>query len=362
MLLKYMSPRTYSRRWEKLRNLVKSRIVIPVTFWLAIFPLQSFAEHTVLYIAPPTREFREQFSDLAARANKARPGLFRFEFVEFQRHTHLMSSDEIAAQILPLLARKPLALVTRNLDIAKAVSNSKLPVQVVVGGLADPVGYGVVKSLTAQESDITGYSQFIMEMDEKKLSILRSIAPKSKRVGLLLDQYIKQQRIVGKGGEFKYTVDGLDIVPFVISNADEAVGVIRKSKALGIDSWYIRLMVANYDDDDARKMVTETNNQNLPAIFDSMRFVRFGGLIAYQQVIPDPEDIWLRDLLMLAEGLRAGQVPFERPRHFFTSLNIETAKRLKISIPNSLMRRVDIVFPCTATLPLDCESATPPAY
>ncbi|MCY7389391.1 MAG: hypothetical protein LH481_15265, partial [Burkholderiales bacterium] len=163
----------------------------------------------MLYIAPPTQEFREQFSDLATRTEKIRPGLFLFEFVPFQRHTHLMSIDEIAAQITPLLIRKPLALVTGSLDIAKAVAQKRLNAQVIVSGLADPVGHGVVSSGTKQETDITGYSRFIMEIDEKRLSILREISPKSRRVGLLLDEHIKKQRVVGKRGVFEYVVDGL---------------------------------------------------------------------------------------------------------------------------------------------------------
>ena len=353
---------SYLSRWDRHVAAARSRRATLVTCLIVVFPSSGFAQHLVLYVAPPTQEFREQFSDLATKTEKIRPGLFHFEFVPFQRHTHLMSIDDIANQITPLLIRKPLALVTGSLDIAKAVTQKKLNIQVIVSALADPVGHGVISSGTTQKVDITGYSRFIMEIDEKRLSILQEIAPRSRRVGLLLDEYIKQQRVVGKGGVFKYVVDGLEVVPFVISSVDEAVALIKSSRTLGIDSWYVRLMVANYEDENAQKMVNAVSAQNLPAIYDSMRFVRFGGLIAYQQVILEPEHIWVRDLLLLAEGVRARQVPFERPRHFYTSLNTDAAKRLNIKLPAQLMRRVDIVFPCTVRSPLDCESPSPQVY
>jgi putative ABC transport system substrate-binding protein len=317
---------------------------------------------TIYYLAPSTATFKEQMANLETKLRAKRPPAFRMEFVEFPASTHSMSFDALAALVQPLADKKPAAIVTPNLDIALAVVLNKIPVQMVVSGIADPVGRGVVKSFANQEVDITGHTRFVTNIDEKRLSLLKEIAPKVRRVGMLMDEFIKQQRLGRSQGKFQYDVDGIEVVPFVISTAAEAVALIEKSKAMRIDAWYIRLMIPNYGDENTRAMVDAVNRQRLPGMYDALRFVRFGGLAAYQQVLIDPDEIWARDLQLLLEGTAARQVPFERPRHFFTTVNTDTAAALGINLPAKLMRRVDLSFPCRTKPPLDCEQPKPQQY
>ena len=316
----------------------------------------------IFYLAPDSPQFRQEMADFEAKLRTKPLPAIDVEFVPFRRFTHQRSAEQLAAEVAALAARNPVAIVTPNFDIAKAVVRMKIPVQMVVGGIADPVGHGVVGSLTRRAANVTGHTRYVAGIDEKRLSILKEVNPNIKRIGLLLDQFIQEQRKVRYNGAFLYASEGIEVVPVVVKSSAEAVAAIRQSKQRKIDAWYVRHMIPNYNDADAQAMITAVNQEGLPSIYDSMRFVRLGGLMAYQAVLHEPNEVWARNVQLLVAGVPARNIPFESPRHFFTTVNTTTAEQLKIALPASMMRRVDIAFPCKTKAPLDCMLATPKPY
>ena len=336
--------------------------LIVIVFGATSLIASANAPHKIFYLAPDNPQFRKQLADFEAKLRAKPLPPISVEFVPFRQFTHTRSLDELAAEIAPLAARKPLAIVTPNFDIAKAAIHRNIPVQMVVSGIADPVGHGVVVSLNDQAADVTGHTRFVSGIDEKRLSLLKEVNPKVKRVGLLLDKFIQEQRMVRHNGAFLYQFEGIEVVPFVVDSSAEAVTAIRQSKTQKIDAWYIRHMIPNYNDADAQKMIDAVNEERLPSIYDTMRFVRLGGLMAYQAVLNEPDEVWARNIQLLVAGVPARNVPFESPRHFYTVVNTATAARQNITLPATLMRRVDLAFPCKTKAPLDCMLATPKLY
>jgi putative tryptophan/tyrosine transport system substrate-binding protein len=320
------------------------------------------SEPTFFYLAPKRNDLLRHMQDIEAKLRTRTDRPFKMKFVEFRGQTQEMPLENTANILRELAKQKPLAIISPNLDMAKAAARYQVPVQVVVSSLADPIGHGVVSRLSQHSENITGYTFAVDQIDEKRMSLLKEIAPKTKRVGILIDSIIKQQRLVRNQGQFSYNVDGVEVVPFVADSADVALQFIQQSKSLKIDAWYVRLMLPNFDDANKTKMVEAVNQQKLPSIYETMRFVELGGMAAYQSVIVDQLDTWARSLQLLLEGVAAKDIPIERPRHFFLSVNTAQTERLGLVLSRQFLRRVDLQFPCAVKPPMSCSKAMPQQF
>jgi putative tryptophan/tyrosine transport system substrate-binding protein len=315
----------------------------------------------IYYAAPALEPFQQQMIRIEKRLREKSKTAFQMKFAELPRFTHEMNSTSLESLIAPIVASNPLVIITPSMDIAKIVVDKNIPVQIVISGLADPLTMGIIQNVAGHRVNVTGYSHFL-DLDEKRLSILKEISPKSVRIGILLDRTIKEERIARNAGRFEYFAEKAAIVPFEVRSTDEAVSIISKSKKLGIDSWLIYLMPINYEPKDAKLIVDAVRQLKLPAIYETMKFIELGGLVSYQPVLLDPEEIWIRDLLLLLDGVPAKDIPLERPRHFFLTINTEEASRLGLTISPNLMRRVDLTFPCSVKLPTSCTKPLPKKY
>ena len=116
--------KSYQRGW-----LSKSVIVLAIAIALSLNARVASAAHLILYLAPPTEAFKAQMARLQSKLVQKQQLDFRLEFIDFATQTHNMPMEAIVEIILPHINRKPLAIVTPNMDIARAVAQKNLPVQ-----------------------------------------------------------------------------------------------------------------------------------------------------------------------------------------------------------------------------------------
>jgi putative tryptophan/tyrosine transport system substrate-binding protein len=316
----------------------------------------------VLYLTPDEPFFRKGKAEFAARLDATSPNRFNVELVPAIRWTHLAKPSDLVNELASLASRKPLAVITTSLDTARAAASANLPFAVVARGLADPVGMGAVPSLTNGKVDVTGYSYFLPAVEEKRLELLRRAVPHVKKIGVLIDPYLRDFRAAAHAGLLEYRVQGAVAVPVVMTNAEEGVRAIRSSRSRGIDAWSVRRLLPIYSEQDAKKVIAALDAEKLPAIYDQNWFVAQGGLISYQAVFPDPDETWIRMIMLLANGVPARDIPFERPRHFSLAYNTETAARLGLSPSPDFLRMVDVSFPCNELRAASCVKPAPLRY
>ena len=82
-------------------------------------------------------------------------------------------------------------------------------------------------------------------------------------------------------------------------------------------------------------------SHRLPAITLFPDFARAGGLLAYGPDLPSVYRLAGVLAAKVARGADPASLPIERPTKFETVLNVRTARALGISIPTSLLSRVD---------------------
>jgi putative ABC transport system substrate-binding protein len=96
---------------------------------------------------------------------------------------------ELAADLVRL---KVDLIVVTGTPTALAAKSATTTIPIVMASVADPVGVGLVASLARPGGNVTGFSNLAVELNTKRLEILKDAVPKLARVGLL--------RTVGGGG------------------------------------------------------------------------------------------------------------------------------------------------------------------
>jgi putative tryptophan/tyrosine transport system substrate-binding protein len=86
-----------------------------------------------------------------------------------------------------LVALNPDVILAGSGPTAATLLQSSRAVPIVFAQTVDPVGSGVVNSMSQPGGNITGFIQFDYDLSGKWLELLKEVAPQLKRVGVLRD-------------------------------------------------------------------------------------------------------------------------------------------------------------------------------
>jgi putative ABC transport system substrate-binding protein len=81
----------------------------------------------------------------------------------------------------------------------------------------------------------------------------------------------------------------------------------------------------------------------LPAMYETGEYVRDGGLIAYGPILGDLFRRAATYVDKILRGAKPGDLPVEQPTKFELVINLQTAKAIGLTIPESLLFRADSV-------------------
>jgi ABC-type uncharacterized transport system substrate-binding protein len=251
--------------------------------------------------------------------------------------------------LLPEMARQ---LVEARVDVILAggvnpeivaAKNATTTIPIVMLVAANPVGSGLVASLSRPGGNITGMAfDATPDTTAKNLQLLKEAVPRATRIAVLWDtsfpgidaylQVVKEAaprlgvriRTVGTPG----SKDLMASVDTLSGELDEAVLVFGSSLFL----------IRRAD------IVTVVNRKRLPAMYVFRDFVDAGGLMSYG---PDLGDLFRRAATFIdkiLKGAKPANLPVEQPTKFELVINLKTAKALGLTIPPSLLQRTDEVI------------------
>ncbi len=249
--------------------------------------------------------------------------------------------DERFAALATELVRLNVDLIlTRGTPAALAAKNATGTIPVVITGLADPVGQGIVASLARPGGNITGVSAIVTELYAKRVELLRELLPRASRIAALLN--MSSPALPPAWKEIETAARSLGIQPQLLD--------VRKPEDLGpaFDGAVRQrtdVLVVGLDtltQASQRLIVDLAAKHRLPAVYASMEFA--GGLLVYGVNYPDHYRRAATFADRIFKGTQPGDLPVERPTKFELVINLKTAKALGLTIPPSLLQRADQVI------------------
>jgi putative ABC transport system substrate-binding protein len=248
---------------------------------------------------------------------------------------------------LPALAEELIAagvdvIVTAGTPAANAVAKATKTIPCVMVAVGDPVGTGLVASLTRPGGNMTGFSSIAPELEGKRLALLRELLPHLSRLGVIWNPtntfHVVSERQVRAAAK----VLGIE-VRFVEVRASEDVRSALAS--IAADRPDALLVLADRVFLHERQPLIDFSIQNkLPGIYAYRELVEAGGLMSYG---PSYADLHRRAATYVAKILRGAKpadLPVEEPSKFEFVFNLKAAKTLGIEPAPSLLARADEVI------------------
>ena len=249
-------------------------------------------------------------------------------------------------ELVPVLAAE---LVNTNVDVivtygavaSLAAKNATTTIP-IVSATGDPVRLGLVPSLSRPGGNITGVTTFSPELSAKRLQLLRELVPALKRVGTFVNPANEYARLMRDDDEQDFRLLGMQpIFVEVTSSADleRSFATLSQLRAQALVLGSDPLFVSNRD-----RIAGLALAQTLPMMAEGRRFAVAGALASYA---PSETEMFRSQAGIvdkILRGSKPGDIPIEQPSKFDLVINLNTAKALGITIPQSLLLRADEVI------------------
>jgi putative ABC transport system substrate-binding protein len=224
---------------------------------------------------------------------------------------------------------------------ALAAKAATATIPIVFGTGDDPVKLGLVASLNHPGGNATGVSFFGNELVAKRLQLLRELAPAAKRIAALVNPTDKTNNEPVLR-ELETAAIGMQILPFEAATGREIDAVFErlvseKAEALFLAPTalfsarrvHVAILAARYA---------------LPATFSSRNFVEAGGLMSYGTNLPESYRQVALYVGRILQGAKPAALPVLQPVNFELSINLNTARTLRIQVPPTLLAIADEVI------------------
>jgi putative ABC transport system substrate-binding protein len=250
--------------------------------------------------------------------------------------------ERFPALIAELIALKVDVIVTAGTPAALAVMKATTSIPLVMIAVGDPVGTGLVASLSRPGGTATGLSSIAPDMEGKRLELLRELVPKVSQIAVLWNPANAFHGVSSKQARDAAQAMRIKLQFFAARSAEELadalVGVV-KDRPQALVVFADRVFLHNR----ARIMDVALENR-LPTAVTHQELVDSGGLMSFGANYPDMHRRAAAYVDKILKGAKPGDLPIEQPTKFELVINLKTAKALRLTIPASLLLRADRVI------------------
>jgi putative ABC transport system substrate-binding protein len=327
---------------------MRRRDVVALLGGAAAWPLAASAQRPIarrvgvlLATAPGDPEFTSYSSALTEALQKLGWEQGRNLQIDFRSFAGDAARAGVSAR--ELVALQPDLIVSHATVAARALLRETRTIPIVFVQVIDPVSQGLMESLARPQGNITGFTNFEPEIGSKWLKLLKDIAPRLKRVGILFDP-----ATAPFAGYFVRSVEAavplLDVsaVPVRIDGTgglDRALGETAAVPDSGLIVVPHPFTVINRE-----LVVALSAKHRLPVIYPYRFFVSAGGLLSYGVDIAEVFRDAATYVDRILRGMDPRELPVQAPTRFELTINMKTAKALGLEVSSTLLALADEVI------------------
>jgi putative ABC transport system substrate-binding protein len=291
--------------------------------WVSVFPLAQVASYLDAF-----------------RSGLAAEGYVEGRNIEVIARSADGDPERLPAVVDAVAGLKPDVIIAQGAAIFGLRRVTRIPV--VYGFSGDPVAAGLADSMARPRGNLTGVSFMTIELNAKRLDILRAAAPRVKRVVLMgdpvhpgvdLEVAANQETARQLGMEMRWvpTRNVQEVSAFLASldqDVPDALVILPDSVML-----QSREQVAGY-----------ASRHRIPAISGWSTFAQSGGLLTYGPRLSESFKRLAYYTARILKGAKPSDLPIERPTQFELVINLKTARQVGLTVPVSLIALADEVI------------------
>jgi putative ABC transport system substrate-binding protein len=252
--------------------------------------------------------------------------------------------DRLPALIDDLVRRRVAAIAvpgTTALVLAAQAATHSIPIIFMVG--IDPVSGGLVASLNRPGGNLTGVYDLNTTIMAKRLELLHNLVPAAEVVALLFNP---TNRRVGEAqmeeAELAARVLGVRVIPVYASTRPEieaAFATLMQERATALVVSGNPVFVAAGD-----QIAALAARHRVPTIYQHRESVLAGGLMSYGTSLPSAYRLVGSYTGRILKGENPADLPVEQAVKVELVINLNAAKALGLTIPESLLATADEVI------------------
>jgi len=237
-------------------------------------------------------------------------------------------------------AQRVTAMFVVGSVLARIAREAAPAVPIVFVTPGDPVAAGLVSSLARPGGAMTAMTFEYPELSGKRLELMREIAPQARRILVLYDPADASPRQGLAAARVAAAKLGLTLIEREVrtgADVGRALAALDSSDALlGIPG--------GATSDFYEEMIDAANAKRRPTIFHTRASGTRAALATYGASDATVAQQAARLLDKVLKGADAGELPVERPTKITFVINLNTARTLGLTIPPSVLLRVDQVI------------------
>jgi putative ABC transport system substrate-binding protein len=232
-------------------------------------------------------------------------------------------------------------IVTIGTDATIAARDATITIPIIMLSAADPVGAGLVATLSHPGGNVTGISMIGPELEAKRVALLREIVPNAVRVGILVNPATAVSGYSRTVSEAALRPLGVQAIFVDVKSADEFEKSVDLAAQRGAQALVVHrdvLFALNHV-----KLMNAILRHRLPAIVEDRAMLDAGGLFAYSIDEDDQLKRFSSFIDRVLRGAKPADLPVEQPTKFMLAVNLRTAAALGLIVPPSVLLRADEV-------------------
>jgi putative tryptophan/tyrosine transport system substrate-binding protein len=251
--------------------------------------------------------------------------------------------DRLASLAADLVHRQVTVIVAiggESAALAAKMATATIPI--VFGGGTDPVRSGIVTNLNRPGGNITGVSAFQVELEPKKLELLRELRPNAATIAVLVNP------------NFTPAQTQVNDIKAAARSVGQQIHLLTASTIREIDAAFTRLAEMRTDAlliatdpfffTRAAQLVVLSARHAMPTLYHRREFVAIGGLISYGSTTEEIYHLLGVYAGRILKGEKPGDLPIQLPTKFELVINLSTAKALGLQVPDKLLATADEVI------------------
>jgi putative tryptophan/tyrosine transport system substrate-binding protein len=287
---------------------------------------------------PQVEAFRQGLRDFGYIEGKNI--LVEYRYIEGKR-------NQISGLVSELVQLKVDVLVSGTLPVIVAAKQATKTIPIVMVTNVDPVATGIVESFAHPGGNITGLTRLTRDLNGKRLELLKELVPGMLRVGVLWETEgvvasigpigLKEYQAAARAMKIEFQTLEVGGPNLDLESAFQAA-VKRRVNALIT----ARTAVLNRY---AKQIADLAIKNGLPSMHEGSEYVDAGCLVSYAA---SPFESFRRAAYyvdkLLRKGAKPADLPIETPTKFELVINLRTARQIGLTIPESVLYRVDRVI------------------
>ena len=248
----------------------------------------------------------------------------------------------LASELARLKVDLIVAIATPAGRAARAATST---IPIVAMAMGDPVGDGLVASLSRPGGNLTGTTFLGPALVPKHLALLKEALPRATRIAILWHPGAfsdSTMREMLEEAEAAARTLRIQLRFAAMGRPDElehAFVTITKEQPDALLVFPSTMLYAQ-----RTRIVALAAKHGLPSMFNNRQAVELGGLMGYGTSLPDLLRRTGTYVDKILKAARPGELPVEQPTKFELVINLTTAKALGVTVPQSLLLHADQVI------------------